>query len=131
MKKAILFLAALSILTLGSLSLTPAASGTHKERAVMEFFQPVQLLNATLQGEYLFVHDDTMMARGEACTYVYKGSTENPDKLVLSFHCKPETRAKARSFTVRTSLLKTGIREIREIQFAGSTESHAVPVLID
>ena len=85
-------------------------------------------MGVTLQGEYLFVHDDVAMARGEACTYVYKGDAAVANKLVISFHCTPATRAKVAQFTVRTILTSTGQSELREFQFAGSSEAHLVPV---
>jgi hypothetical protein len=81
------------------------------------------------KGEYLFVHDDAMMARGEACTSVYslKG---NSRKLMASFHCTPVPRTAVKSFTVRTmQVTPSAIEEFREFQFAGSTESHLVPLL--
>ena len=61
------------------------------------------------------------------CTFVYKGVGETPDKLVISFHCLPEARNKVANFTVRTDQVSPGISEVREIQFAGSTEAHLVP----
>ena len=94
----------------------------------MQFNQPVQLMGLTLKGEYLFVHDDAAMARGEACTYVYKGVADVPAKLVVSFHCTPAQRARVASFTVRTQLNQSGQQELSEFQFGGSTESHLVPV---
>jgi len=93
----------------------------------MKFDQPVTLLGKTLKGQYLFVHDDGAMARGEACSFVYKGTAENPKNLVLSFHCLPATRATANNFTVRTALTSPGQYELREFQFSGSTEAHLVP----
>jgi len=94
----------------------------------MKFDQPVKLMGATLKGEYLFVHDDEAMARGEACTFVYKGEAENPNNLVVSFHCTPAVRGKVDYFTVRTLLTSPGQYELREFQFRGSTEAHLVPV---
>jgi hypothetical protein len=129
MKKLVLFVAILSVITLASLFSSSATgiAGTTKERGVVTFYQPVQLLDVTLKGEYLFVHDDAAMARGESCTYVYKGVAAAADKLVASFHCIPEARTKATRFTVRSRELPTGIPEVLEIQFAGSTEAHRVP----
>jgi hypothetical protein len=131
MKSFLLFIALLCVVTLSSSSapsVANAANAAKKERAVMKFTQPVTLMGQTLNGEYLFVHDDEAMARGEACTFVYKGVAENPDKLVVSFHCTPAERSKAGSFTVRTALTLSGQNEVREFQFAGSTEAHLVPV---
>ena len=108
---------------------TAKAPAPHKESAVVEFNHQVKLLGVFLKGRYLVVHDDEMMARGEACTFVYSLEGDRQDKLVLSFHCTPVARTKAESFTMRTvSLLPSlAIDEVREIQFAGSREGHLVP----
>jgi len=129
MRSFLLFIALLFVVILSSSpgpSVTAAEAGK-KERAVMNFDQPVLLMNVTLKGEYLLVHDDAAMARGEACTFVYKGLNETPKKLVASFHCVPSARAKAGSFTMRLSEVSPGEYELTEFQFAGSTEGHLVP----
>ncbi len=129
MKSFLLFIALLFAVTLSSSSAPSAANAASakKDRAVMTFEQPVKLMGVILKGEYLFVHDDAAMARGEACTFVYKGVSENPSKLVISFHCTPAERTKAVSFLVRTQLTASGIIELKEFQFEGSTEAHLVP----
>lgn len=131
MKSVLLFIAFVGAVTLSS-SLTPsgtkAAGAAKKERAVMEFSQPMKLMGVTLQGEYLFVHNDDAMARGEACTFVYKGVDEVPAKLIVSFHCTPAPHAKVAHFTVRSLLISPGLYELKEFQFGGSTEAHLVPV---
>jgi hypothetical protein len=124
----IAFLCAVSLSSSSAPSVTNAANAANKDRAVMKFNEPVKLMGVMLKGEYLFVHDDAAMARGEACTFVYKGVAELPDKLVVSFHCTPAERAKVANFTVRTLLISPGQYELREFQFAGSTEAHLVPV---
>lgn len=130
MKSWMLLIALLSVgmLSAGTTpSVSEAANLAKKEQAVMKFNQPVELMGVTLKGEYLFVHDDEAMARGESCTYVYKGHAESAANLVVSFHCTPFERAKAAAFIVRTMLIAPGRYEITEYQFAGSTESHLVP----
>jgi hypothetical protein len=129
MRSFLFFIALLFVVILSSSpgpSVTAAEAGK-KEKAVINFDQPVRLLNVTLKGEYLLVHDDAAMARGEACTYIYKGLNETPKKLVASFHCVPSPRAKADSFRMRLSLLSPGEYELTEFQFAGSSEAHLVP----
>ena len=131
MKSFLLFIALLFVVTLSSSSaptVTNAARAAKTERAVMRFDRPVTLMDVTLRGEYLFVHDDAAMARGESCTYVYKGTTEDPNRLVVAFHCIPVQRVKVDYFTVRTSPGATGDYELREFQFKGSTEAHLVPM---
>lgn len=116
------------ILSSSAPSVTNAAKSATKDRAVINFDQPVKLMGTTLKGQYLFVHDDAAMARGEACTYIYKGVAENANKLVLSFHCTPAPRARVDHFTVRSSMTAPGQYELTEFQFGGSTESHLTPV---
>jgi hypothetical protein len=124
--KRVLILGALVCLIIFGSSLIAGAGSAKKDRAVMKFDEPVSLLGVTLKGEYLFIHDAAAMARGDACTFVYKGVAEIPDKLVVSFHCIPEARSKVASFTARTESL-SGVTVLREIQFAGSLETHLVP----
>lgn len=129
MKSLLLFIAFLCAVTLSSSSapsVTNAANGAKKERATITFSQPVTLMGVTLQGDYLFVHDDVAMARGDACTFVYKGNADVPDKLVVSFHCTPVPRAIVGHFTVRIMLISPGQSELSEFQFAGSSEAHLV-----
>jgi len=131
MRSFVFLIALLFVVTLSSSSaptVTNAAKAAKTEKAAFTFDRPVTLMDVTLKGQYLFVHDDAAMARGEACTYVYKGTAENPDNLVVSFHCTPVQRYKADYFTVRTSPGATGDFELREFQFKGSTEAHVVPM---
>ena len=132
MKRFLLFIAVLGVLTLSSSSLTSpvnSAAPEKKERARTTFYEPVTVLGVTLRGEYLFVHDDEAMAHGEACTYIYKGLEEAPSRLVVSFHCTPALRAKVNYFTVRTVLAAPSEYRLTEFQFAGSNEAHTVPLL--
>src|SRR6185295_10328437 len=99
----LLFITLLSALTLSSslMSSGNAANAAKKQRAMMTFNEPVKLMGITLKGNYLFVHNEEAMARGAECSYIYKGSAEISDNLVVSFHCTPAERAKASRFTVR------------------------------
>jgi len=119
---ALLFAVALS----SSSSVASKAAPAKKQRAVMTFTTPVKLQGVMLKGEYLFVHDDAAMDRGETCTFVYKGTVESASKLVASFHCTPVPRAKVGSFTVRTNEV-AGVSVLTEYQFEGDTDSHGVP----
>jgi hypothetical protein len=110
---------------------TKASDTARKQSAVTNFDRAVVLHGVTLKGEYLFVHDDAAMQRGEACTYIYEGNAPIPEKLVVSFHCVPIQRAKAKGFIVRSVESSPGITELQEFQFAGDTEGHAVPTSID
>jgi hypothetical protein len=127
MKKLIIFLVVLAVVVIGTFSLKTNASDK-KQQALTVFNQPVQIQGVTLKaGEYLFVHDDAAMNRGESCTYVYKGNAPRADKLMVSFHCTTAQRMKATHFTVRSAETVPGTVEIREFQFKGDTEAHLVP----
>jgi hypothetical protein len=123
--------AIMAVLVLSSFSSAPTAKATgdsSKEVGVMKFRTPVQLLGVMLQGDYMFVHDDRLSAQGKACTAVYEMLAGSADKPLITFHCVPVQREKAKSFLVRMELVSTQplMYEIREIQFAGSTEAHQV-----
>ena len=121
---ALLFAVALSS---SSVVVTKATAPTKKQKSVVQFNEPVMLQGVTLKGQYLFVHDDEAMARGETCTFVYKGEAEIASKLVVSFHCTPIPRQKVDSFIVRTELIG-GVTQLREYQFSGASEAHGVPL---
>lgn len=129
MRNFLLFAGILCALTLSSSipSVSSSPGMSRKQQAEVNFAQPVQLMGETLQGDYLFVHDDEAMVRGDACTFVYKGLNEKANKLVATFHCIPAARNQVAHFTVRSSPNEMGQLELMEFQFAGSTEAHVVP----
>ena len=99
-----------------------------RESAVVEFTRTVKLQGALLRGVYTIVHDEERMARGEPCTYIYRGRKMDEKKLVLSFHCIHVEREMVTAF--KATIPSYGpyeVPEIREIQFAGSTAGHKVP----
>ncbi len=100
-----------------------------RESAVVQFPKVVKLMGVLLKGEYLIIHDEEKMARGEACTYVYRGRKENADKLVVSFHCVHIDRAPSEKTKISYAnyLTPNEIPEVKEIQFAGSSDGHRVP----
>jgi hypothetical protein len=129
MKSLLLFVTLLCAVALGTGSsfISKASNGGQKQRAIITFNEPVRLQGVMLKGEYLFVHDNEAMMRGEACTFIYKGNAEVPENLVVSFHCVPVKRTKVGNFTVRTAELSPGFVELREFQFANETEAHLAP----
>jgi hypothetical protein len=134
MKRLLFLIAVLSAALLISMpapASTSAAEGATKQRAAVKFDQPVIVMGVTLKGDYLFVHDDAAMARGDACTFVYKGNAEVRDNLIVAFHCTPKERVKVGYFTLRSRLTPSGQQQLTEFQFAGSTEGHLVPVAVE
>jgi hypothetical protein len=110
----------------GPLFMGSRTQAATSERATVEFTQPVKLLNVFLRGAYTIIHDDSKMAQGEPCFSIY--SNEEPDKLVIAFHCQQIARERVERFTVRTSRSTWfDLPEVHEIQFAGSTTAHRIP----
>jgi hypothetical protein len=127
MKKLLFLTGLVAILALTTLPLQGAAGNSRKQMARVTFTVPVTVQGQVLKGDYLFVHDDAAMERGEACTYIYKGDSPLANKLVLSFHCTPGQREKASHFVTRTVETVPGVVELREFQFGGDTETHVIP----
>jgi hypothetical protein len=127
-KRSLLLVLVLCALALSSSVLTAGKAHTSKrQEAVVEFPDQVKLLNVVLKGQYLIVHDDELMARGENCTLVYS-LNDGQRKLVASFHCIPVERARVASFAFRTNRVSPdAMEEVREFQFGGSREGHQVP----
>jgi hypothetical protein len=113
------------VITIGVFTAHARTEAKKTQKATVQFNEPVKLLNVILKGEYTILHDEEKMASGQDCTYVYDSS----GKLVVSFHCIPVERAKATGFRVLTVRVGTsnGPREMKEYQFAGSTEAHQIP----
>ena len=124
---AILFAGALMMVSSG-FAMTGVTSDAKVQKAVVVFDEPVKLLNVILKGQYLFVHDDELMAQGKACTYVYNYAEGKQGDLVVSFHCTPVAREKSNQFAVTVTMQPgTNLYELTEYRFAGSTEGHKVP----
>src|ERR1044072_1010015 len=85
--------------TMCLLAMPGRAANPRIEKEAVKFDGPVKLLNVILKGDYLFVHDEDKMARGEDCTSVYKLTNGKQGELVVTFHCLPVARQKADNFT--------------------------------
>jgi len=128
MKKLFFIFVTLGALVLASFALEANASSVKKQRATMRFDKATTVHGVVLTpGQYLFVHDDAAMARGDACTLIYKGDTATANKLVVSFHCTPAERTKATHFVTRSTEKPGGVVELLEFQFKGDTEAHLIP----
>ena len=124
---AILFAGALMMAGSG-FAMTGSTAEAKVQKAVVVFDEPVKLLNVMLKGQYLFVHDDELMAQGKACTYVYNYTDGKQGDLVVSFHCIPVAREKSNQFAVTVTMQPgTNLYELTEYRFADSTEGHKVP----
>lgn len=118
--------------TLRANAAPPSKEG--KDIAVVDLPDKTRVVKTVIQGKYIFVHDEEKMAKGEDCFYIYEYAADqagqpitSPEKLVTSFHCKPVQREKARDIVLTYGMVSPELFELREIQFAGSTEGHRVP----
>lgn len=129
MKRLTSIVLALSMVALFGGAFVAKADAPRRDEAVVEFVGMVKLMDVLLQGSYVFVHDEFAMADGKACLYVYTEKHGRADKLVTSFHCVRTEKERAGKFTVVISnrISPYDVREIKEIQFAGRTESHKIP----
>jgi hypothetical protein len=107
-----------------------------KEIAIVDFTDKTKVGDAVLFGKYVVVHDDAKMATGEPCLYIYSYKegeaidqvAGQPGRLVLSFHCRPVERSKAREVILTLGMSKDpSVFVLREIQLPGSVEGHQVP----
>lgn len=122
------------ILIFGAKGLQTYAAPPGKDISVVDLPDKTRVMKTTLQGKYIFVHDDEKMAKGDACFYIYEYSTDaagrpetRSDKLVVSFHCQSVQREKAIHIVLTYGMVNPELFELREIQFPGRTEAHRVP----
>jgi hypothetical protein len=134
MKSALVIISLVSTLAIFGGSYRLFASPPEKEIAVVNIPDKTKLLKATLLGKYIFVHDSSKMAKDAPCFYVYEYSEDpsgkpevKPEKVVVSFHCLPIEKSKPDQIVLTYGMLAPDLFELREIQFAGSTEAHRVP----
>ncbi|PYP86565.1 MAG: hypothetical protein DMF61_12860 [Blastocatellia bacterium AA13] len=129
MKRIATFSFAVALMISFSLMPVGAANRIKRDQAAVSFPETVKLLGVLLRGDYVIVHDEEMMALGEACTYVYTSDSGQPGKLVISFHCEHQEREKVNKFTVRYIPRRGAfdLPEVKEFQFAGDATAHRVP----
>jgi hypothetical protein len=92
------------------------------------FMKPTLVAGHYILGSVLFVHDDTKMARGAACTTLYSYKDGKRGEQLVSFHCKPVARPLANEVKVtctESADLKTMV--MTEFQLPGEREGHGVP----
>jgi len=99
-----------------------------RESMIVWFQRPVKVGTRVLFGKYVIEHDNTRMARGEPCTYIY--AAEDRQTPVVTFHCAhlDRPRGQQASVTLRSLGEANGMQEFREFQFAGELGAHGFPV---
>ena len=103
--------------------------GTDKQWSIVNFADPVQILDRIVMGPVLIVHDSDKMARGEPCTtfYRFKPRVGAQEELV-SFHCRPRQANLVETTTFTTVNTEPGCKRLVEYQIGGDAEAHGVPL---
>jgi hypothetical protein len=128
MKRTIYSFAIFALILTGVFTAPTTTGAAGKERARVQFTETVKLRDVLLRGDYLVVHDDSAMAKGNPCLSIYRGDSESPEKLVVAYHCRHVVRNRTDSFLIRTSRARSfELPEVTEIQFAGTIDGHQVP----
>jgi hypothetical protein len=128
--KSRIFVGALAVFAVFAISglASSGDAGPSRRWAIVTFTDPVQLGDQYLMGSYLFVHDDAKMAKGEACTSIYKfDRARGPQEQVLAFHCVPAKRELCATTKLTIQDRGLAIPKLVEYQFAGDIEGHGVP----
>jgi hypothetical protein len=101
-----------------------------QQSAIVSFEHPTRVGSQILIGNYVIVHDEEKMTRGQPCTTLYRvGTRIDLIDEVVSFRCIPHERKIAPSFvTTVSSNPELGIDTLTEYQFAGDSEGHGVPI---
>jgi hypothetical protein len=118
-----------AFLLVGSLGAALLANGAAtKQWSIVNFPEPVQVVDQIVMGPVLIVHDDVKMAEGEPCTTFYRFDTRRgPQEAIVSFHCQPVQREFAAKTTFTTVDNMAGCRRLVEYQIAGDSEAHGIP----
>jgi hypothetical protein len=125
-----IFVGALAVIALFAISglASSGDAGPSRRWAIVTFADPVRLGDQVLMGSYLFVHDDAKMAKGEACTEIYKfDRVRGPRERIRSFHCVPEKREICATTKLTVQDRGLDVPTLMEYQFAGDVEGHGVP----
>jgi len=122
MKTATLFFFLCAVLGVG-IAVAPQLDAKVPNQQVVAAYFPrtVVFANVLLTGDYLIVHDDDNADRGDACLFVYRKAGDAP---IVAVHCTRVLREKADTFRVVTRQLAAGVKEIQEVQFAGTSVAH-------
>lgn len=125
---------------IGVLSATGiATNGTNvaptKQWTVVNFTVPTRLGNDVMLGQYLIVHDDARMAKGEPCTTIYRfNPSRGPEEQIVEFMCVPNHGLPNETMKL-TVEREPGVNPSARValvgyQFAGDAEIHGVPSVL-
>ncbi len=118
---ALLFVAVVAVSALGA--------APTRRASVVRFLKPTIVAGAAVLGPVVFEHDDARMARGEACTKVFRYDSRQKARgeLIVEFHCTPKDRPVATKFEATMIKSPLGPDRLIEYQLSGESEGHGVP----
>jgi hypothetical protein len=120
----------IGVLAPGAIATSGDGVAPPRQWAITTFMAPVLVVDQYLMGQYLIVHDEAMMARGEPCTSFYRfDPARGPQEQAVSFHCTPATRKVVDRLTLTQTDQASvyGIKRLTSYQFAGDCEAHEIP----
>ena len=102
---------------------------TDKQWSIVNFVDPVYVLDKIVMGPVIIVHDSDKMARGEACTTFYRFKPGvGPKEELVSFHCRPRQANLVETTTFTTVNTEPGCKRLVEYQIGGDAEAHGIPL---
>ena len=123
-------LALVAFFSISGMASSGDAGGPAKRWAIVNFANPVLIGDQFLMGPFLIVHDEAKMAKGQACTSIYRFDPKTgPSVEVIAFHCVPATREVCATTKIVLQPRGVDIPKLAEYQFAGDSEAHGVPGL--
>lgn len=114
-----------AVLTMAAAAVSAVAT---QKSAEFQFDRPTLIAGVGVEGDVIIVHDADRMAKGEACTTVYRSDRGRRGKMLVEFMCQPVARAAAPQFRVRCRTLSVNQDRLTEYQFEDDTEAHGVPL---
>lgn len=127
--------AAIALLSTSGIATNGSNVAPSKQWTVVEFSVPTRVGNHVLLGQYLLVHDDARMAKGEPCSAIYRfDPSRGPQERVVEFMCIPNHAAVTGSLQLKMKP-EPGVSSAARValvgyQFAGDSETHGVPATL-
>ena len=130
MKRIILTVLIFGTLTLSGIALTSknSSQADGREVVVVELTDKIKIQDQILQGSYIFEHDESRMAKGEPCMFIYTNNKGKIGDKVTAFHCTPVQRTLVKNVVISVAMTsEPDVWKLKEIQFPGTTKGHLVP----
>lgn len=117
------------MMSVGAIASRGQGAAGARSWTMVNFVDPVRVVDQLVVGPVLIVHDDQKMEQGEACTTFYRfDPARGPQEELISFHCTPVRRPLTTTTRLTTSESPDiACKRLLEYQIAGESEAHAIP----